>query len=212
MQNGPANWSSRPLGARLWKGLWPKNAIRPTVRAATTIAGFDQSLDDLDLTTLVEKLAEQVSAVQGGDLSRAEEMLIAQAHTLDLIFHQLLQRSMKNINAGCLEPGETFMRLALRTQSQCRSTLETLSAVKNPPAVALVHQANIAHGPQQVNNGSESSRTDSAPSRAREYQPNELLEQQRNARMDSRAPQATIGADSAMATVGTVNGSKQSAG
>ena len=30
------------------------------------------------------------------------------------------QRSMKNIDASCLEAGDTYMRLALRTQAQCR--------------------------------------------------------------------------------------------
>ena len=45
-----------------------------------------------------------------------------------------------------------LMRIALRAQPQCRATLETLAAVKNPSSVAFVRQANIAHGPQQVNN------------------------------------------------------------
>ena len=43
------------------------------------------------------------------------------------------------------------MRLALRAQGQCRATAETLAAIKNGPAV-FARQANIAHGPQQVNN------------------------------------------------------------
>ena len=42
------------------------------------------------------------------------------------------------------------MRLSLKAQGQCRATLETLAVIKNPPVFA--HQANIAHGPQQVNN------------------------------------------------------------
>jgi hypothetical protein len=37
--------------------------------------------------------------------------------------------------------------LALKAQSQCRATLETLAAIKNPQPVAFVRQANIAHGP-----------------------------------------------------------------
>jgi hypothetical protein len=45
------------------------------------------------------------------------------------------------------------MRLALKGQAQCRSTLETLVALKNPPVV-IAGQANISTGPQQVNNGS----------------------------------------------------------
>ena len=44
------------------------------------------------------------------------------------------------------------MRMALRAQSQCRATLETLAAIKNPPIV-YARQANVTTGPQQVNNG-----------------------------------------------------------
>lgn len=40
----------------------------------------------------------------------------------------------------------------LKAQSQCRATLETLAAIKVGPAI-FARQANIAHGPQQVNNG-----------------------------------------------------------
>jgi hypothetical protein len=44
------------------------------------------------------------------------------------------------------------MRLALRAQGQCRATLETLAAIKNPPVV-FARQANINNGgQQQVNN------------------------------------------------------------
>ena len=45
---------------------------------------------------------------------------------------------------------EGFMRLALQAQSQCRATLETLVAIKDPPVVCA-RQANITTGPQQVN-------------------------------------------------------------
>ena len=48
---------------------------------------------------------------------------------------------------------ETYLRLALKAQGQCRATLETLAVIKNPQPIAFVRQANIAHGPQQVNNG-----------------------------------------------------------
>jgi len=50
------------------------------------------------------------------------------------------------------------MRLALRAQSQCRATLETLAVIKNPTTVAYVRQANIANGPQQVNNAPQTAR------------------------------------------------------
>jgi len=57
-----------------------------------------------------------------------------------------------SVNAGeYLGAMETYLKLALRAQSQCRATLETLAAIKNPPVV-FAKQANIANN-QQVNNG-----------------------------------------------------------
>jgi hypothetical protein len=41
------------------------------------------------------------------------------------------------------------MRLALKAQSQCRTTAETLAVMRNPPVFA--RQANVVNGPQQVN-------------------------------------------------------------
>ena len=62
--------------------------------------------------------------------------------------------------------------MAYKAQNQCRMTSETLSTIKNPPVV-YAKQANIAHGPQQVNNGpSSATRTGE-----NEKLPNELLEE-----------------------------------
>ena len=73
----------------------------------------------------------------------------------------------------------------LRAQSQCRATIETLAVIKNPQAVAFVRQANIAAGPQQVNNGMSAAH---AASRAleNEFEPNRLLETQYGERLDTR--------------------------
>jgi hypothetical protein len=43
-----------------------------------------------------------------------------------------------------------------KPQAQCRATIEALAEIKNPRPVAFVKQANIAQGPQQVNNRIES--------------------------------------------------------
>ena len=50
------------------------------------------------------------------------------------------------------------MKLALKAQSQCRSTWEVVSAIQNPPIAGYVSQANIAQN-QQVNNGAPLART-----------------------------------------------------
>ena len=73
--------------------------------------------------------------------------------------------------------------------------IETLALMKNPPVFA--RQANIAHGPQQVNNGGVLRAEVSAPA------PNELLEAGNGERLDSGTAGATIGSDPALEAVGT---------
>ena len=94
---------------------------------------------------------------------------------------------------------EAYSRMALKAQNQCRMTLETLATIKNPPIV-YAKQANIAHGHQQVNNGTPT------PTHAEKNQtsPNELLEADTHEqqRLDTRAPGKAGGTDQAMATMG----------
>ena len=93
-------------------------------------------------------------------MAQAEAMLINQASSLQALFVRLSERAMEQTQMPNLEG---FMRLALRAQSQCRATLETLAAIKNPPIV-YARQANVTTGPQQINNGA------AAPTRAREIE------------------------------------------
>jgi hypothetical protein len=125
--------------------------LRPTVQAAVTLKEYGKSYGDLDLGGLMDSLMEQTRASNDGDLKRAEAMLTAQVHTLDSIFNSLARRA---INAEYMDSFDRYLKLALRAQSQCRATWEALVAIKNPPVMGYVRQANIAHGPQQVNNAS----------------------------------------------------------
>ena len=92
------------------------------------------------------------------------------------------------------------MRLALKAQGQCRTTLETLATIKNPPVV-YARQANFATGPQQVNNGAIPHATKN------ENAPNELLEDrhEKGERLDGGTASEAIGSNSALAAVGTIN-------
>jgi hypothetical protein len=87
--------------------------------------------------------------------SQCEEMLYSQAHVLQAVFVDSLLQVPKQ---GWFSTSEAYMRMALKAQNQCRMTLETLATIKNP-AVVFARQANIAQGPQQVNNnGDDASR------------------------------------------------------
>jgi hypothetical protein len=85
-------------------------AVTPTMSAAATARRY-APVENVDLTALSAELTRQASAVQTGDLSRAEEMLTAQAHTLDAIFNQLATRAA---NADDLPQLEALLKLALR--------------------------------------------------------------------------------------------------
>jgi hypothetical protein len=177
-------------------------ALGPTVQAATTLKGYDKKYGDLNLQGLIDALQEQTKASKDGDINRAETMLTAQAHTLDAIFNNLARRA---VNAEYLNNLDIFLKLALRAQSQWRSTWEALSAIKNPPVMGYVRQANIANGPQQVNNGVPG---DESRARKNQNQENKLMEQKDGERMDIGTTGKAGKADPAMATVGEVDGAE----
>lgn len=182
-----------------------RTVLRPSIKGAVTIKEYSKKYGDLDLMGLVGELSDQAKAANDGDLKRAEGMLMVQAHTLDAIFNNLACRAA--LNAGeYLGACETYLRLALKAQSQCRATLETLAEIKNPAPVAFVRQANIGYH-QQVNNPAGPAK---GSPRAREIEnpQNELLEAQPDERLDIGTSGPAIGADPQLATVGTVNGAE----
>lgn len=127
-------------------------------------------------------------------MERAEAMLLAQAHTLDSLFNNLARRAQ---NQQYLNQFETNLRLALKAQSQCKATLETLAAIKNPPVV-IAKQANISNGHQQINNGVPATRTEKTKSTQNEL----LAEAQHGSEtLDTRTTRTTIDKDKAMATL-----------
>ena len=150
----------------------------------------------IDVPSLTDELRDQAAGVNRGELNHVEAMLMNQATALQSLFARLVERGM---SCDTIVPFEANLRMALRAQSQCRATLETLAAIKNPPIV-FAKQANInqGNGNQQVNNG-----TSDPASRAGEIinQPNELLEAQHGERMDTGTAGATIVKNPAMATV-----------
>lgn len=145
------------------KGRVYASLITSPELAAHRVIGMMQPkniADEIDTPTMLETLRDQAAAVQRGDMSHAEGMLMNQASSLQALFVRLSERAMEQAHMPNLEG---FMRMALRAQSQCRATLETLATIKNPPIV-YAKQANFAAGHQQVNNGIP------APTQAREIE------------------------------------------
>ncbi|OAI00814.1 hypothetical protein [Methylomonas methanica] len=172
-----------------------KVALRPSANAAAVVTEYTKMFGDHDINDLVDELVDSIEKVNAGDMKRCEGMLMGQAQALQSIFVNLSRRA---INQEYLKNYEAFMRMALKAQSQCRQTLETLSNIKNPPVV-YAKQANISNGPQQINNG-----VPAQTPHAEEIknQSNELLEVIDGERLDSGTAQETIGSNTALATMG----------
>lgn len=193
-------FSTGEAGRRVASLIVSPEAVTFRVLAATEPA---ESIDIAPILDAIDVLAEHSKAVQEGDLKRAESMLMAQATALQAIFARLVEKGMKGMT---LPAFEINMRLALRAQNQCRSTLETLATIKNPPVV-FAKQANVTSGPQQVNNGVASMpRTEKIA-----IQQTQLLEIQEGnnvERLDSGAPSKAISGDPAMAPLGEIDRAK----
>lgn len=107
------------------------------------------------MIALARYLKSSGTAAAGGDLSKLQEMLAIQSRTLDLVFNDFLVKASTQTN---FDIKEKFIRLAFKSQSQCRATVESLAVIQQGPAI-FARQANIANGPQQVNNGVPASTT-----------------------------------------------------
>lgn len=144
---------------------------------AITARTFSKGLfGESDLTACHDAIDECAKRVHSGDLSGLETVLTAQAIALDKIFNEMARRAALNMGEY-IDATERYMRLALKAQGQCRATIETLANVKNPPIV-YARQANIANGPQQVNNHAGANITNDPRARVKNVtnEQNELLE------------------------------------
>ena len=171
--------------------------------AVTSEAISKSMLPNLDLSDLIDVLSSKIEHVQSGDMADMEAMLVGQAHALQTIFVSLARRSVSQEH---VKNYGMFMNLALKAQSQSRSTIQALTELKYPKQVAFVKQANISHGHQQVNNGSgaQLSAHEIDPSCAGENQnqPNELLEVCNGSqKMDISAATTTSRIDKTMAAM-----------
>ncbi len=162
--------------------------------SAVTILRFADIVGEQKPEDLVAELKKRVKAVNDGRMEGVEAMLMGQAIALQSIFANFANRSA--VNAGeHMHATETYMKLSLRAQSQCRATLETLATIKNPPLV-YARQANVTTGPQQINNG---------VVREIESVQNQLLEEEHDERLDTRTTSKAGSVDSRVEAVEAVN-------
>jgi hypothetical protein len=148
---------------------------------------------------LTDALVNCSQKLRQNDLTTAEDMLMSQAVALQSLFVRMSESALADPN---LAHFDMKFRYALRAQSQCRATLETLATIKNPP-VLFARQANVSNGPQQINNT-----VHADPSRVRESQTEQskLSGEWIELPQDTGTSALTCRADTPLASVGEIHG------
>lgn len=168
----------------------------PEVQAGKMLLAF-QPDSGLDLQQVALDLRKSFATVNGGDLTKAENMLLAQAQTLEVIFADLACRAKLQTDLHVLDG---LLRLALKAQSQSRATIQTLVEVKFPRQIQFVKQQNIA-GNQQVNNGTAPGAELQRGREEKRIEPTKLLEGATVERLDEGTQRETIPAHPKLAAV-----------
>ena len=171
-------------------------AVNPETNAGLVIDAYQANLlgDDVNLMAMIEALRQSTSQSKAGDLSHLEAMLIGQATALQTIFTSLARRAHHQTLQAHFE---AFLGLALKAQAQSRATISALVDLKFPRQATFVKQANIANGPQQVNNATHAKQLESRP--------NELLEDASHERLDTGTTTAATRSHPTLETVEPVH-------
>ncbi|NTZ41779.1 hypothetical protein G7A66_01485 [Altererythrobacter sp. SALINAS58] len=144
-------------------------ALDPGVRHAELASAFaNHAFGDTHKPTIMdstEALAETMKAAENGDKRLASRMLAAQAVSLDTMFTELARRSGRNMGEYT-DAADRYMRLALKAQTACRTTLEALTKLHQPREQTVKHvhvneggQAVVADQFHQHTGGSENGKT-----------------------------------------------------
>ncbi len=185
-----------------------RSTIDPACAAVSVICSTRRNnLDSIEITEIFSELKAQAAAIQAGDLSLFDAMLVNQAVALQSLFADLAAQA----SAGTKSPEhrEIQLKLALRAQNQSRATIQTLLESRNP-RVFINHQANVSNGPQQVNNQlSHAGAPMKAPIAQIELSPN--LEQNYDLCANDRTPIAAIAANTRHTAVETLDRAEDSA-
>ena len=130
--------------------------LSPEFKAALTAHAYAPLVGTQDLAAVFQRVGElSTRSVKDGSKD-LEYMLTSQAIALDSIFNRLAVQAQASIGKHP-KVVETYLRLALKAQSQCRATAEALAAIKSPKQ--YINQTNVA-GAMQINIDAENSHVD----------------------------------------------------
>lgn len=145
-------------------------ALNPAANAMAATRLFARgSFGDLPTTELFEAHVDWCKAAKAGDLSHQKAMLAAQADALNSIFTEMARRAALNMGEY-IGATETYMRLGLKAQAQCRATIDALDRLSSGRVQTVKHvhvneggQAIVADEFHQHTGGSENGKSSEQP-------------------------------------------------
>jgi hypothetical protein len=130
--------------------------LAPEFKAAVTAHAYAPLIGEQSLGTVFQRIGELSTRSVKGNSKDLEYMLTSQAIVLDSIFNRLAIQAHASVGKHP-KVVDTYLRLALKAQSQCRATAEALAVLKSPRQ--YINQTNVA-GAMQINIERESTHVD----------------------------------------------------
>ena len=130
-----------------------RKLLQPTLKNAAAASAFTSKMlgSELELPGIGD-YADHVHIASrdaaGGDMAMASKVLAAQAITLDSMFAELARRAAMNMGEY-ISAAERYGRLALKAQSNCRATLDTLAKLHQPREQTVRH-VHVNEGGQAI--------------------------------------------------------------
>ena len=130
-----------------------RKVLDPGFRHAVTASSFadkvlGSSIEHPGLMDYVEHVLRVGGKAEAGDLAIASRLLTSQAITLDAMFTELARRTALNMGEY-IGAAESYGRLALKAQSNCRATVEALAKLHQPREQTVKH-VHVNEGGQAV--------------------------------------------------------------
>jgi hypothetical protein len=150
----PVNTSTNTLNINRQEGksdtrVLAELAVGGIMNSLYVVKQASSDLAPIEVTEGYHAMQNHAEAIHSGKLQHMETMLISQAIALDSLFASMALRAQERMGKDQLHVMQAYMKLGLKAQSQCRTTLETLANIKNPRPYIQNNKAQY----QQVNNG-----------------------------------------------------------
>lgn len=120
-----------------------RKLLEPHLRHAHSASAYagkvlGKDIEAPGIMDFVGHVQKATAKAEAGDLALASQLLASQAITLDAMFTELARRAALNMGEY-MNAAECYARLALKAQSNCRTTLEALAKLHQPREQTVRH-------------------------------------------------------------------------